>query len=175
MINSLDRSVWRCRYLYRITNIRLCRPLVLTFFLSGSEAWSVGAQKRPFWILLLLRLFAESWVIIGTTFSPIIELSVRLGYPRWLTWYYNAHCGYLVRWRGSRTRLCKQGYLWKDQSGLKKTQRETPITWMHRIDGHWWELGLTEITHTWNTSGRDLYGWCRILATEMYCYGVCPH
>ena len=45
-MNSLNRSVWRCRYLCRRTKIRLFRALVLHVLLYGSETWSIGVRER---------------------------------------------------------------------------------------------------------------------------------
>ena len=45
---------------------------------------SMGVQF--FWVLWL---FAESWTIVGTNSSTMIEFSMRLGWVRWPAWYNN--------------------------------------------------------------------------------------
>ena len=49
VMNSLNRSVWRCRYLCRRTKIRLFRALVLPVLLYGSETCQVipGCKILP--------------------------------------------------------------------------------------------------------------------------------
>ena len=46
VMNSLNRCVWSCQYLCRVTKIRLFRALVLPVLLHRSEAWSIRARER---------------------------------------------------------------------------------------------------------------------------------
>ncbi len=41
-MNSLNTSIWRCRYLCRRTKIRVFKSLVLLVLLSGCETWTLN-------------------------------------------------------------------------------------------------------------------------------------
>ena len=65
VMNSLNRSVWRCRYLCRRTKIRLFRALVLPVLLYDSETWSIGVRERgrlnSFSTRALRRIMGYRW------------------------------------------------------------------------------------------------------------------
>ncbi len=48
VMNSLDTSIWRCRYLSRRTKIRIFTSLVLPVLLYGCETWTLtgGLERR---------------------------------------------------------------------------------------------------------------------------------
>ena len=47
VMDSLNKSIWRCRYLSRRTKVRVFKSLVLPVFLYGSETWTLSkALKR---------------------------------------------------------------------------------------------------------------------------------
>ena len=46
IMDSLDRSIWRCRYLCRRTKIRIFKSLVLPVLLYGCETWTLNADLK---------------------------------------------------------------------------------------------------------------------------------
>lgn len=45
-MDSLSKSIWRCRYLCRRTKIRIFKSLVLLVLLHGCEAWALKADLK---------------------------------------------------------------------------------------------------------------------------------
>ena len=43
VMNSLGKSIWRCRYLCRRTKLRVFRALVMPVLLYGSETWTLSS------------------------------------------------------------------------------------------------------------------------------------
>ncbi|XP_070000729.1 uncharacterized protein [Penaeus vannamei] len=41
-MNSLDKSIWRCRYLCRRTILRIFKALIMPVLLYGSETWTLS-------------------------------------------------------------------------------------------------------------------------------------
>ena len=64
-MNSLDRGVWRSRYLSRRTKVRVFRSLVMSVLLYSCEAWTLtdGLRRRldSFATTSLRRIFGFRW------------------------------------------------------------------------------------------------------------------
>ncbi|XP_069993548.1 uncharacterized protein [Penaeus vannamei] len=43
VINSLDKSIWRCRYLCRRTKLSIFKTLIMPVLLYGSEIWTYSS------------------------------------------------------------------------------------------------------------------------------------
>ena len=65
VMDSLNKSIWRCRYLSRRTKVRVFKSLVLPVFLYGSETWTLSkALKRrinAFGTRCLRRVMGYTW------------------------------------------------------------------------------------------------------------------
>ncbi len=64
-MNSLNKTVWRSRYLSRWTKVRVFRSLVLPVLLYSCEAWTLtdGLRRRldSFLTSSLRRIFGYRW------------------------------------------------------------------------------------------------------------------
>ena len=65
VMNSLDRSIWRSRYLCRGTKLRVFRALILPVLLYGSETWTLSgaleSRLDAFCNRSLRRIMGYSW------------------------------------------------------------------------------------------------------------------
>ena len=65
VMNSLDKSIWRCRYLCRKTKLRVFKALVLPVLLYGSETWTLScaleSRLDAFCNRSLRRIMGYSW------------------------------------------------------------------------------------------------------------------
>ena len=65
VMDSLNRSIWRCRYLCRRTKLRVFRTLVIPVLLYGCETWTLNsALKRrinSFGTRCLRRIMGYTW------------------------------------------------------------------------------------------------------------------
>lgn len=65
VMDSLNRSIWRCRYLTRRTKIRLFRALVIPVLLYGCETWTLNsalkARLDSFGTKCLRRIMGYTW------------------------------------------------------------------------------------------------------------------
>lgn len=57
-MNSVNKSIWRCRYLCRRTKLRVLKTLVLPILLYGSETWMLSGI---FCNKSLRRIMGSSW------------------------------------------------------------------------------------------------------------------
>ncbi len=46
VMDSLNMSIWRCRYLCRRTRIRILKSLVLPVLLYGCETWTLNSDLK---------------------------------------------------------------------------------------------------------------------------------
>ena len=64
-MDSLNSSVWRCRYLCRRTKIRVFKTLVLPVLLYGCETWTLNADLKrridAFGTRCLRRIMGYRW------------------------------------------------------------------------------------------------------------------
>ena len=65
VMNSLDKSIWRCRYLCRRTKLRVFRTLVMPVLLYGSETWTLSSALETrldaFCNRSLSRIMGHCW------------------------------------------------------------------------------------------------------------------
>ena len=65
LIESIDASIWRCRYLSRRTKLRIFKSLVLPVLLYGCETWTLNSdlerQVDAFGTKCLRRIMGYRW------------------------------------------------------------------------------------------------------------------
>ena len=65
VMDSLDKGVWRCRYLCKRTKIRVFKSLVLPVLLYGCETWTLTSELKNrlnvFGIKSLRRILGYCW------------------------------------------------------------------------------------------------------------------
>ena len=176
VMNSLNRSVWRCRYLCRRTKIRLFRALVLPVLLYGSETWSIGARERgrlnSFSTRALRRIMGYRWDDFVTNERVLREAGMSqvtcMIRQRQLRLF-----GHVARFPESDpvSRVISQ----RISPAWRRPRGRPPVTWLQRIDGHCREMGLAGREHAWHSSRRDPQGWRRAVTAATRCLGVCPH
>ncbi|XP_070000270.1 uncharacterized protein [Penaeus vannamei] len=67
VMNSLNKSFWRCRYLCRRTKLQVFKALIMPILLYGSETWTLSSLVlRPF----VIGPCAGSWGIVDRTMCP---------------------------------------------------------------------------------------------------------
>ena len=119
------------------------------------------------WIILVLRLFAESWAIPGTTFLTNERVLHDNGVRRGTR---------MIRWRTLRLFGEVSGVQSTDQISLpwRRTWGRPPVTWLQIIDGHCRELGLRGRAPVWHTCRTGPQEWRRNVAASKRCLDVCP-
>ena len=64
-VNSINKSIWRCRYLCRRTKLRVFKALILPVLLYGSETWTLSSALESrldaFCNKSLRRIMGYSW------------------------------------------------------------------------------------------------------------------
>ena len=63
VMDSLNMSIWHCRYLCRQTNIRIFKSLVIPVLLYGCETWTLNLKRRidVFGTRCLRRIMGYRW------------------------------------------------------------------------------------------------------------------
>ena len=65
VMDSLDHGVWRCRYMCRMTKVRVFMSLVLSVLLYGCETWTLARDLRrrlhSFGTRSLQRILGYCW------------------------------------------------------------------------------------------------------------------
>ena len=177
VMNSLNRSVWRCRYLCRRTKIRLFRALVLPVLLYGSETWSIGVHEQrrlnSFSTRSLRRIMGYRWdnfvpndrLLHETEIDHQVTCMIR---QRQLRLF-----GHVARFpesdQVSRVISKKVSRDWRRPRG------RPPVSWLQRIDGHCRDLTLPGRASAWHSARRDPLGWRQTVTAAMRHPGVCSH
>ena len=177
VMNSLNRSVWRCRYLCRRTKIRLFRALVLPVLLYGSETWSIGVHEQgrlnSFSTRALRRIMGYRW----DNFVPNDRLLHETGIDHQVTCMIRQRqlrlFGHVARFPESDpvSRVISK----KVSRDWRRPRGRPPVSWLQRIDSYCRDLSLPGRAYAWHSARRDPLGWRQTATAAMRHPGVCSH
>ena len=175
IMNSLNGSIWHCRYLSR-TKVSVFRTLVLPVLLYGSETWTLnGDLKRrlnAFGTKSLRRIMGYRWhdhvsnqrllceTDMGTVTCQILKRQLRLyGHVARLPEVDPAH-----------------GVVSSETNPEWRRPRGRPRNlWLGQVDRACRELFGAGRRTAGGWAIRDPAGWSRRVNAAMSCHGLYPH
>jgi hypothetical protein len=175
VMESLNQSVWRCRYLSKKTKLHVFKVLVLPVLLYGAETWTLTAQLRTrlnsFVTKSIRRILGYRWDDFVPNQRLLRETGMRLAtcliMERKLRFF-----GHVARFSPADPTY---QILSAKVSGEWKRPRGRPrATWLQQIDSHCQELGIGREL-AWGLAKSDPDGWRRKVLAATRCIGVCSH
>ena len=173
VMGSLNRSIWRCRYLGRRTKIRVFKTLVLPVLLYGCETWTLtGDLKRrinSFGTKCLRRIMGYTWrdrvsnqrILHDTDSRPITnqiqERQLRLyGHVARLPEDDPAHGVISAR----------------DNPEWRRPRGRPHLSWLEQVDQTCWDLlGMGRVS-AWRLARRRPWEWSRRVSAATRRRGV---
>ena len=176
VMNSLNASIWRCRYLCRRTKIRVFKSLVLPVLLYGCETWTLNSdlerRLNVFGTKCLRRIMGYRWndfvsnqrLLHETDSRPVISI-VR---ERQLRLY-----GHVARLPdidpAHRVLSVRDNPVWRRPRGRPRN------SWLGKVDGSCRELlGMGRVA-AWGLARRDRPGWRRRVSEATRPPAYAPH
>ena len=162
VMDSLNASIWHCRYLCRRTKIQIFKSLVIPVLLYGCETWTLNTDLKRridvFGTRCLSRIMGYRWyefvlnqrLIRVTDSRPITSIVCQrqLRLYGHMARYPEANPAYrVVSERGNLT--------WRRPRGLPQN------SWLRQVDASCWEsLGMGR-EPAWRLARRDRHEWLR--------------
>ena len=176
VMNSLDKSIWRCRYLCRRTKVRIFKTLVIPVLLYGCETWTLNSELKrrinSFGTKCLRRIMGYRWFdyvsnqrLLHETDSRHISCMVR---ERQLRLY-----GHVVRLPDSDP--AHQVVSVQDNPEWRRNPGRPRDTWLRKVYLSSEELLGVDRAEAWRLSRGDPREWSRRVSEATRCHGVCPH
>jgi hypothetical protein len=174
-MNSLDRGIWRCRYLRRSTKLRVFRSLVLPVLLYGCETWTLTGDLRrqlnSFQTRSLRRILGYRWSDFVSNDRVLKEAKLR--YPtciireRQMRLY-----GHVARFPGEDPvhRILSA----RDPRGWVRPVGRPRSSWLSQMNGYLQDLG-TGNASAWAMARRRPQEYKRKVDAATRCSGACPH
>ncbi len=175
VMDSLDKGVWRCRYLTKRSKVRAFRSLVLPVLLYGCETWTLtkGLRNRlnAFGTRALRRISGYRWsdfvsnqrLLAETTMSPVTYL-IR---ERQLRLF-----GHVARYHESDPAY--QALFAEDPDGWKRPVGRPHASWSQQVGRY-----LSEMDLDWESARgmakEDPRRYRLLVDAATRCSGVCPH
>ena len=176
VMNSLNASIWRCRYLCRRTKIRVFKSLVLPVLLYGCETWTLNSdlerRLNVFGTKCLRRIMGYRWndfvsnqrLLHETDSRPVISI-VR---ERQLRLY-----GHVARLPdidpAHRVLSVRDNPVWRRPRGRPRN------SWLGKVDGSCRELlGMGKVA-AWGLARGDRPGWRRRVSEATRPPAYAPH
>lgn len=153
-MDSLNRGVWRSRYLSRMTKVRVFRCLVLPVLLYGCETWTLtGDLSRrldAFGTMSLRRILGYHWSDFISNDQLLRETKMRhvtcIIRERQLQLY-----GHVARF--SEADPAHQVLSCRDPRGWRRPTGRPPLSWLRQVDRYLGELGMGRAT-AWGVAIR---------------------
>ena len=175
VMDSLNRSIWRSRYLTRRTKTRLFRALVLPVLLYGSETWTLTsalkARLDSFGTKCLRRIMGYTWrdrvsnqrILRETGVTPITSQI----YERQLQLY--GHVARLPE-EDPAHRVISE----RIDSGWRRPRGRPRNSWLKQVDSIC--LGTLGIGRAaaWRLAGRDPERWSQRLGAAKRSHAYAP-
>ena len=162
VMDSLNASIWRCRYLCRRTKIRIFKSLVLPVLLYGCETWTLNSDLKrrinAFGNKCLRRIMGYRWNdfvsnqrLLDETESSLITCIVR---ERQLKLY-----GHVARY--PEVDPAHRVVSVRDNPEWRRPRGRPQGSWLEQVDGSCWDvLGIGRVS-AWRLARRDPLGWRR--------------
>ena len=175
VMDSLDRSVWRSRYLCKRTKIRVFRCLVLPVLLYGCETWTLtgglGRRLDVFGTGSLRRILGYRWsdrvsnerLLRETRMRPITcmirERQMRL-YGHVARFPANDPAGRVLSAR--------------EPTGWNRPVGRPHDTWLRQMDRYFAEMGMGRVA-AWRMAIRRPKEYRQKVDAATRCRGACSH
>ena len=174
-MDSLDRGVWRYRYLCRKTKIRVFKSLVLPVLLYGCESWTLtgdlGRRLNVFGTKSLRRIIGYRWSdfisndrLLGEGQMRLVTCMVR---ERQLRLF-----GHVARFAEAdpANRILNA----RDPRGWVRPVGRPRLSWLQQMDGHLEDLGMGRAAAR-RLAIRRPKEFRKKVDAATRCRGVCPH
>ena len=159
VMDSIDKSIWRCRYLSRRTKLRIFKSLVLPVFLYGCETWTLSRdlERRvdAFGTKCLRRIMGYRWLdyvtnerLLQETESRPITCIVR---QRQLQLYGNVA-------RLPEVDPAHRVVSERDNPEWRRPRGRPQNSWLRKVDESLGRLGLGRRA-AWGLAGGDPRAW----------------
>ncbi len=161
-MNSLNTSIWRCRYLCRRTKLRIFKSLVLPVLLYGCEHGHLAVTWRGVSMSLVPNAFAGSWDTATITLYQISDCSMKLESSP----VTSIVCEHKLWLYGHVARLpdvdpAHRVLSVKDNPALNRPRRRPRNSWLGKVDRSCRELLEMGRMVAWGLARRDHHGWRR--------------
>ena len=175
VMDSLDRSVWRSRYLSKRTKIRVFRSLVLPVLLYGCETWTLTGDLRS-----RLNVFGTRSLrrILGYRWSDCVsnERLLRVNQMRPVTCVIRERqmrlYGHVARFSvdDPARRILSAG----EPSGWTRPRGRPYDTWLRQVDRYFAEMGMGRVA-AWRMAVRRPGEYRSKVSAATRCCGACSH
>ena len=175
VMDSLDKGVWRCRYLCRGTKIRVFRSLVLPVLLYGCETWTLnnGLKNRlnVFGTKSLRRILGYRWSDFVSNDRVYKEARMRCITCIIAKRQLQLH-GHVARFPGNDPAAQILSFRKPDGwTGRRGGQRPT---WLSEVDHKFRELGMGQAAVWGMASRRPKEYRKKVDAATRYCSACSP-
>jgi hypothetical protein len=175
VMDSLDKGVWRSRYLCKRTKVRVFRSLVLPVLLYGCETWTVtgdlGRRLNSFGTISLRRILGYRWFDFMSNERVLHEAGMRsvtcIIRERQLRSF-----GHVARFPEADP--AHQIISSRDPVGWRRPPGRPRTTWLRQVDRYCREMGLGKAS-AWGISRRRPQEYRRRVDAATRCLGVCSH
>ncbi len=175
VMDSLNKGVWRCRYLCRRTKVAVFRTLVLPVLLYGCETWTLPIDLRrrlnSFGTKSLRRILGYHW-------------SKKVSNQRLLTETGMRHVTCIIRERqlrlfGHVARFPEDDPVHRilsarDPIGAVRRRGRPPLSWLQQVDRHFKGMGTGRVS-AWGLAKRRPEVYRRKVDAATRCLGACSH
>ena len=175
VMNSLDKGVWRCRYLCRRSKVAVFRTLVLPVLLYGCETWTLSVELRrklnAFGTSALRRVYGyrltdrvcNDWLLRHSG----VRLVTCIIRERQLRQY-----GHVARF--PQDDPVRRTLSARDPVGARRPVGRPQLTWLQQIDRFSREAWTGRVS-AWGDAGRSPWRFRSKVDAAKRCQGVCPH
>ena len=176
VMDSLNQSIWRCRYLSRNIKIRVFKSLVLPVLLYASETWTLNANLRrrlnAFGTKSLRRIMGYRWFDLVSNERLLCEADMRPVTCQ-ITKRQLQLFGHVARRPESDP---AHGVVSAETNREWRRARGRPQnSWLGQVDRMCWDVLRVGRRNAWRRASRDPAGWRQGIGAAMRCRGVCPH
>ena len=175
VMDSLDKGVWRCRYLCRGTKIRVFRSLVLPVLLYGCETWTLNNEMKNrlnvFGTKSLRRILGYRWSDFVSNDRVYKEARMRC-----ITCIISQHQlqlhGHVARFPGNdpaaQILSFRKPGQWIGRPGRQRS------TWLSEVDNKFREVGMGQVAALGMASRRPMEYRKKVDAATRYCSACSP-
>ena len=174
-MNSLDKGVWRSRYLCKRTKLRVFKALVLPVLLYGCETWtltrSLRSRLNAFGTRSLRRILGYRWNDFVSNQRLLEETRMR-----WITCIIRERqlrlFGHVARFPESNPAY---RILFEDHpEGWRRPRGRPKSSWLQQMDQHLRGMGLDQLSAR-TVAKDDPNAFRRMVDAATRCLGACPH